>query len=437
MSTRRWAGASLGLFLTVFGAAGGCGSSDDSTPPGGDGGTLGDSTPPGACSTSVAIVEGACKLVSQNGRQFELGCSDNVSMIIEGRPVCARSNQCVNGCLDPMGVFSCLQNCRPQPPDGGGGGDAGSTPLGISCMSNADCSTGLTCLKPTDNIAPSSGPPNGICTLECATTANETSCRSFGGTCISFSSSPTAKSFCMETCTTGMVTPPSAKCHGRPDMVCAELVPTGFGCIPLCATDSDCGTRKCDLGTGFCTDFVTPGAPIGSPCTDDPDCAGAFCYPFDLTPDASSSAGVCTALCRLGNLEGCKFRTGALDAGPPVGACLLATPSADNGDVGICAQLCDSVADCTTNDPRWTCNFDPDVFALFQHRGYCWLGARPDGGGPREASAPEPRPETGAPESGAPETGAPDMGADVPPESGSDGVDTTTPPEGGADGTAD
>jgi len=425
MSTRRWAGASLGLLFVFFGVAGGCGG-DDSTP----GGNNGDAAPggdaPGVCSTNVTRVEGSCKLVSQNGRQFELGCSSTENKLIDGRAVCAVAGQCVNGCLDQASLHSCLQSCLP-PKDGGG--DGGSSPLGTECASATDCSGGLTCLRPIDNIVPGAGPPNGLCTVECTTMASENLCKSFGGTCITLSSSPTGKSFCMETCTTGPVTPPSAKCHGREDVVCAALEPAGFGCIPLCATDSDCGgARKCDLGTGLCTDVVTPGAPIGSPCTLDSDCAGSFCYPFDISPDASSSAGVCTAICRLGNLEGCKFRMGPLDAGPPVGACLLSGPSADVGDVGICAQLCDSVNDCTTTDSRWTCNIDQDVRVVFQHAGYCWLGARPDGGGPRDASAPEVAPETGAPETGAPETGA-----DVPPESGSDTTpdstgDTPAPP---------
>ena len=99
--------------------------------------------------------------------------------------------------------------------------------------------------------------------------------------------------------------------------------------------------------------------------------------------------------------------------------------------------------DCTTTDSRWTCILDSDVRQLFQHAGYCWLGMRPDGGAPRDASAPEVAPETGPPETGAPETGAPETGADVPPETGADVTpdtatgDTATPPDTAADTTAD
>ena len=437
MSTRRWAGAGVGLLMGCFAVASGCGG-DDSAPS--DGGPGGDS--PGGCST-IAVVNG-CKTVEQNGRTFELGCSSIASETINGRVVCAVSGQCAmtpqGPCLDPMNVRSCLQSCIP-PKDGGG--DAGSGPLGTACSSNSECSGGFTCLKSTDNLAPGAGPPNGLCTADCTTQANQTLCKSHGGICVSFSSA-SSKSFCMEPCMTGKVTPQEAKCHGRMDVACGALDSPGlFACVPLCATDSDCGgTRKCDLGTGFCTDVVTPGAPIGSSCTLDTDCAGAVCYPFDVSQDASSSAGVCTGLCRLGNVEGCGFRTTPLDAGPPVGACLLSTSTADIGDIGLCAQLCDTVNDCGTNDPRWTCILDSDVRVAFGHAGYCWLGARPDGGSRADASTDIARdmgaPEASPPETGAPEASPPDVAADVASETGVDATpdivdnDAATP-DGGAD----
>jgi hypothetical protein len=419
-----------------FAVAGGCGG-DDSTGDNGDGGLVGDSG--GACSLSVTVT--GCKSVSQNGVQFDLDCSSIVNKPINGRAVCAGSGQCVNGCLNPGNVYSCLQPCKPQD----GGGDGGSSPLGTTCTSNTDCSGGLTCLKPTDNIVPGAGPPNGLCTAECTSAANADLCKSLGGICVSFSAA-TTKSYCVESCTTGPVTPITAKCHGREDMVCGPLdKPGSYSCQPLCATNADCDTRKCDLGTGFCADVVTPGAPIGSPCTLDSDCAGAFCYPFDVSPDASSSAGVCTAICRLGTLEGCGFRTSALDAGPPVGACLLSSGTSDTGDVGICAQLCDTVNDCSTTDARWNCLLDSTVRMVFGHAGYCWLGMRPEAG-TRDAATLDTVPETGAPETGAPETGAPEASvpeasADTPPESGSDvtsddgtpGDGVAPPPDGAGD----
>jgi hypothetical protein len=419
--------------MGCFAVAGGCGG-DDSAPA--DGGLTGDDS--GACSNTV-VVKG-CKRVAQNGVEFDLNCSSIVNTPINGHAVCAGSGQCVGtttSCLDPMNVYSCLPPCGKQDGGGGGGdsGGGGSSPLGATCSSNTECTGGLTCLKSSDNLAPGAGPPNGLCTADCTAQANQTLCKSFGGICVSFSAA-TNKSYCMEPCTEGKATPADSKCHGRLDTVCGALDSPGlFACVPLCATDADCGTRKCDLGTGLCTDVVTPGAPIGSPCTVDRDCAGAICYPFEVSPDASSTAGVCSALCRLGNIEGCKFRTSALDAGPPVGACLLSTSTADVGDTGICAQLCDSVNDCGTTDSRWTCVFDPDVRTAFGHAGYCWLNSRPDAG-TRDAATPDIAPETGAPETGVPETGAPETSGPetgVPeassPEAGEAASDTP-PPDG-------
>jgi hypothetical protein len=422
--------------MVGFLAAGGCSSSDD-VPAGNPDGGGADAA---VCSTSVQVV--GCNRVAQNGVEFDLGCSSIINTTIQGKPVCALSGECTNGCLNPANVFKCLMNCRP-----GGSGDGGSSPLGTACNSNVDCTGGFTCLKSSDNIIPGSGPPNGICTAECSTAAAESLCKSFDGICVSFSLTST-KSYCLESCTTGKVPTPESKCHGRDDMVCASLDPAGFGCIPLCATDADCGSRKCDLGTGLCTDFVTPGAPIGSPCSVDSDCAGAICYPFVIS-DAAVSPGVCTAACRLGNTEGCGFRTSALDAGPPVGACLLGPTSSAPGDMGICAQLCDTINDCTTQDPRWTCLLDADVRATFGHAGYCWLGMRPEGGTGRDASTDPGAPETGtpeasppeasAPEASAPEASAPEASPDVPAESGSDtpasdgnAADSEAPPADGA-----
>jgi hypothetical protein len=412
--------------MGCFAAAGGCGS-EDSTPGGNDSGAGGG--PPSSCSTNV-VVKG-CNSVEQNGQVFDLGCSSIVNRSINGRAVCAGSGQCVGtapSCLDPSNVYSCLQNCRPQ---NEAGADAAASPLGTSCASTAECGGGLTCLKPSDNIVPGAGPPNGLCTADCTTAANQNLCKSLGGICVALTAM--SKAFCMEPCTEGKVGTPESKCHGRHDSVCSPLdTPGSFACVPICETDADCGTRKCDLGTGLCADVLTPGSPIGSSCLRDSDCAGLFCYPFESGPDASSSAGVCTAICRLGNVEACGFRTSPLDAGPPVGACLLASSSADVGDIGICAQLCDTVNDCGSTDSRWNCILDSDVRTAFGHAGYCWLGARP---GPRDASAPDTAPETGAPETGAPEP-TPEAGPEPTPESGVD-VASDVDPDGSSDGSSD
>src|SRR4051812_41598604 len=98
MSTRRWAGAGLGLLMGCFAAAGGCGG-DDSAPGGGE--------VDSGCSTAVNV--NGCNTVQQNGQTFELGCSSIVSKTINGRTVCAGSGACVTtpmgACLDPSKVY--------------------------------------------------------------------------------------------------------------------------------------------------------------------------------------------------------------------------------------------------------------------------------------------------------------------------------------------
>jgi len=196
-----------------------------------------------------------------------------------------------------------------------------------------------------------------------------------------------SKAYCLQNCVEGPPppAPPETKCRGRRDQACSPLEPMGAACVPLCTSDTECGTRKCDLGTGLCADVIAPGAPIGGACMRNLDCNGSICIPLADDGDGGPEPGVCTAACRLGNLEACGFRTGPLDAGPvPVAACLLATRTANDGDSAICAQLCDSVADCSVRDPRWTCTPDPTVQTAFRHNGFCWLGAAPppvDAGG--------------------------------------------------------
>jgi hypothetical protein len=116
------------------------------------------------------------------------------------------------------------------------------------------------------------------------------------------------------------------------------------------------------------------GKPIGAPCTANGDCASAVCLGIDPTN------GVCSANCQLGNYQfGCGIRLTPLDAGPPAGACLLSDPSTvnANGDLGLCAQLCDSANDCLTQHAGFTCNVSPQIRALLHNHGYCWLAPPP------------------------------------------------------------
>jgi hypothetical protein len=108
---------------------------------------------------------------------------------------------------------------------------------------------------------------------------------------------------------------------------------------------------------------------VGSACTAGADtlssteCAGALCLPVESIPVGGTGPGICTAFCNLGLPQACGFRSGALDAGPPEGACIF--PWSDvgynSGDLGFCLQLCDTPGDCTYRAANWTCRTDLPV----------------------------------------------------------------------------
>ncbi len=241
--------------------------------------------------------------------------------------------------------------------------------LGVPCGSDIDCGGGLKCVRPTDDLGPDSGGwPNGVCTLNCTESGDE--CSGFGGVCLLVANS---NGVCTERCVAGDLAPGIVKCHNRHDEVCINEVTALAICFPLCAGDGDCGSRKCNISTGLCVDHPpTIGAPLGSPCMADSECLGGFCIPLGAT-----TAGVCSGPCRLGNTQACGFRDGAIDAGPAMGACLFGPDNAGLGDLGACAQLCDTTSDCNLKYPDWTCIQDPTVKSLFGH-GYCALGPGPD-----------------------------------------------------------
>jgi hypothetical protein len=252
---------------------------------------------------------------------------------------------------------------------GGSGGDAGPSigTLGGACKANTDCAVGLICLKSTDNLVPGAGPPNGICTASCA--GNPALCQPFGGICVTFDTAGTS-AYCIERCTIGSPPAGATKCHNRQDSTCEPFgtaaAPT-FGCVPLCLSDADCGTRKCDLGTGLCADRVSTGAGIGAACTVDTDCAGLLCIPV-ASSDGGPTPGVCSAFCHLGSVQGCSYRSTPLDAGPAVGGCILGADTGYGlGDLGFCLQLCDAPADCSLKYPGWTCVQNASVIAVFHH----------------------------------------------------------------------
>jgi len=82
--------------------------------------------------------------------------------------------------------------------------------------------------------------------------------------CVNFDdpNAVTPKRICLEGCTLGTPAQGEVKCHDRLDEVCDDTSQT---CQPWCATDADCGTRKCSA-FGMCKDTARTGSPLGSPC---------------------------------------------------------------------------------------------------------------------------------------------------------------------------
>jgi hypothetical protein len=213
------------------------------------------------------------------------------------------------------------------------------------------------------------GVGNGICTADCTLSGV---CGA-GGVCVAIdvdqNAQTVSKALCFETCAIGpaMPAPPVAKCHSRQDVVCEPINrdETLFACIPICLSDTDCGTRKCDLATGLCVDALTPGKPIGSGCTvvanmSNNECAGGLCLPIDVIADGGTTPGVCTSYCRFNTLEACQYRSTPIDAGPSMGACILpwGQDGYNTGDLGLCIQLCDTEADCNYHAANWMCRTD-------------------------------------------------------------------------------
>jgi hypothetical protein len=167
-----------------------------------------------------------------------------------------------------------------------------------------------------------------------------------------------AKAWCMESCTPGMSVSAANKCHGRADQACSFVSQRSYVCLPSCTSDAECGSRKCEIATGFCTATVAAAPAIGTPC--DPNattdvCAPGYCQDISL-PDSGPAMGVCTAPCRLGGLEGCGYSRNAI--GPSSGvvaACLGNYKGMDgDGDQGFCWQLCDIASNCLY--PAAACN---------------------------------------------------------------------------------
>jgi hypothetical protein len=173
-------------------------------------------------------------------------------------------------------------------------------------------------------------------------------CESFAdAACVAFDVSATQRAYCFSTCRHG--TPELRKCGNRTDTACEKLESEqelGF-CRPFCTSDEDCGERRCDRRHGVCTEALPESADFGRPCStatagadeaEEANCSG-ICVLLD-----GSDIAVCSHRCIYGDIKSC---TGSKEA-PSL--CALAAGNGSVGDVGYCAELCDSSEQCQHPD---------------------------------------------------------------------------------------
>jgi hypothetical protein len=253
---------------------------------------------------------------------------------------------------------------EPNPP-----GEPPSLPgrVGSACVEDRDCSQAeplpLTCITsqsesfpgvtPTGSTEqPLGGPAGGYCSRTCGG-AGECG---VGALCVDHSG---AGAFCYAACS---LTEATAQCVGGGPQACASVGNADGACYPMCHSHEQCGPgRFCDAASGLCVAEVQDvGGGIGAPCTLDSqamDCRSGRCL-YDL----ATGNGICTALCRSGEIN-CGAAAGEAARGS---VCLSDDPSP--GAVGSCVPLCDSDADCERSD--YACRVGSPVAG---RRGVCEL----------------------------------------------------------------
>ncbi len=223
----------------------------------------------------------------------------------------------------------------------GTGGSGGAEPdgaaeLGKECKSDADCGP-LLCLETTPGNFAGAGPQGGLCSKACGADGK---CPP-GGVCIGIGN----KGYCSLECVLGPDVPDKAKCLGRDDMACSELMNGGAACFPMCTSNAGCGASQyCNYGTGLCADAPPAGDPMGKACDpNEPETCSGVC----MCQDAACATGACAGFCAFGRDGTCGEKEGT-------GLCLL-TFSNDPGagDVGMCVGDCMCDGDCA---PGFVCN---------------------------------------------------------------------------------
>jgi hypothetical protein len=291
----------------------------------------------------VAIASSVLALLS-------VGCGDDPSCVPGQSIECSRGS-CTGHqvCRDDGKSFG---ECRCS----GTSGDFPETGpysglIGATCTTTEDCREGLDCLTVESSLINGEGPSAGICLARCLPEHDFCTELDARSRCIVLDDGGTPAqplddvAYCLPGCVIGTQPNEEDKCRGRIDLVCSEF-PTGSGvgyCRPACRGDIDCGSRYCDLATGFCADRPFAGEPIGAPCdsiSTTRSCAGG-CI------EHGSSYAECSGVCSYGT-AGCG-QTGATL--PLDNFCYLdPTSRSGAGDLGYCVRVCDCDDDCERAD---------------------------------------------------------------------------------------
>jgi len=282
-------------------------------------------------------------------------------------------------------VGGCSSSSDPQSVSAGGGGLVGyaggsgsgsagdaaragsdpgqsSTALGQACTRDSDCKTGLICLTADNPALSGGGPPKGLCTTPCTTSAV---CEALlpGAAC--------EVGYCLEACSLGSPDITTAKCHNRAELACRPFENGAKTlCAPACVQDSQCGTNLfCDPGSGTCVASEPSGDPPGTPCDPrkDPSSCRGFCL---VTSSTDASAGVCAELC-AGTLP-CGYSHG--HAGGGCFGQFASEPTFGVRDLGYCEANCACSNDCSIPGDScraWSEKEQP-LAEMFGARGLCY-----------------------------------------------------------------
>jgi hypothetical protein len=246
---------------------------------------------------------------------------------------------------------------------GGTGGAIANSRLGSACTSDAVCGAGLRCVTQVGG----SVLPGGLCTAPCG---NEVDFDAFcgaistGSLCVTLGTGLN-EAYCLQSCTVGN----DVSCFAREDAACTELTDGSHTCIPTCNGDVQCTDFThpfCSGESSWCETAADPGTlPLGARCNPNAavdECADGACYEYD-----AAGNGFCSSACRIGTVPQCGWDGTSTTAN---GLCLLLLDSfASSADLGFCAQLCNTDADCLF--PGFICNALSGL-SQFGKAGYCF-----------------------------------------------------------------